>query len=120
METIEFVTPSGHKAYIRPYLTFGQSRSIEKLWASSMTVTPGKKDVLDTISGALVYDVQDATVKALVEKVVTSEGKEFAGDSVLDVIASMKDEDGKAIYQKVDEITKSNQLPPEGSDDKKK
>lgn len=120
METIEFLTPSGHKAYIKPYLTFGQSRAIEKLWISTMKITPGKEEAPNSVDGSVVYEAQDLTVKFLIEKIVTAEGKEFAGDSVLEVIGSMKDEDGRAIYTKIDEITAAKRLPPEDSDAKKK
>lgn len=119
MERIEFITPSGHTISIKPYLTFGQSRAIEKLWMSTMKVVPGQQEPTSSIDASIVYEAQDMAVKFLVEKITTNEDKVFQGDTVLDVIASMKEEDGRAIYAKIDEIASAKALPPEDSDAKK-
>ena len=103
MDNIIFKTPSGYTVHLKPFLTFGDKRSLERVFAEGMSIDPTKGT--SQASGKAIYEAQDKAVELMVIKIVTAEGKEFAGDSVLEVINSMRDDDGRAIYDKVNELS---------------
>lgn len=112
---MELKTPSGHRVFLKSFLSFGQKRDIEKVFASKVKVDPLTQK--SEVDGSVLYDAQDLGVKYLVEKIIDKDGKEYTGDEVLSVILSWSEKDGKLVYDKIDEITAIKSVP---ADSKKK
>lgn len=104
MELTQITTPSGHKVFVKPYLTYGQSRELQRMWLKNIRIDGNKREFKD-FSADVQYEVQEVAVKMLVEKVVEADGTEHTGEAVLDVIMNWKAEDGKAAMDEIDRIT---------------
>lgn len=115
METTTLTTPAGHIVTFKSHFTFGDSRQLQRVWASGMVIKPGGTTNDSIIKGNVIYEAQDTAVKLLVVKIESKEGLTFEGDpdKILEVIFSMPEEDGKAIYAKIDELTRANTLTPD-------
>lgn len=114
MEPIEFITPSGHQVYLKPHLTYGDKRDLERVFAKATVVDPQTKEV--AFDSASIYDAQDLAVKRMVVRLVTKSHPIIETDvpeAILSAILAMPEEDGKAIFDKVEELTKATQLSTE-------
>lgn len=106
---MELKTPSGHRVFLKQFLTFGQKRDIEKVFASKVKVDPLTQK--SEVDGSVLYDAQDLGVKYLIEKIIDKDSKEYTGDDILPAILSWPEEDGKLVYDKIDEITSLKVIP---------
>jgi hypothetical protein len=102
MENITFTTPSGYTVHLKPFLTFGDKRSLERVFAEGMSVdaTNGTSQA----SGKAIYEAQDKAVELMVVK-IEMDGKTIEGDQILPAIYAMRDPDGRSIYDKVNELS---------------
>jgi hypothetical protein len=102
MENITYTTPSGYTVHLKPFLTFGDKRALERVFAEGMSVdaTNGTSQA----SGKAIYEAQDKAVELMVVK-IEMEGKTIDGDQILPAIYAMQDPDGRAIYDKVNELS---------------
>ncbi len=101
MEPIQLKTPSGYTVFLRPFLTFGQRRELEKVWASKLKVDADAKRT--EFDASAIYEAEDLAVSFLVEKILDKDGNELAGKP-LETILSWPDEDGRCVYDKINEI----------------
>jgi len=116
MELQMFTTPSGYTVYLKPYLTFRQKRELDRFLASKMMVDPINQTKKTEIPASIYYDTQDLLLKFLIEKVTDTQNVTYTGDAAIERILSMKEEDGKMVFDKIDELTQAKTL----SDDAKK
>jgi hypothetical protein len=114
MNPIEFITPNGHKVYIKPRLTFGEIRALERIQVSRYELDPVTKKI--AYNGSSVYDAEDYAFKCLVTKIIDKEGKEFTNDLLL-VVNTWEKDDGDFVYKKINEATRGSTL---SQDSKKK
>lgn len=120
METVEITTPSGHKVYLRPYLTYTDKRELRKIFGQYMTFDMKTKQENNQLNGRAKLEAEEYAVKAMVQRVVEVSGKEYTGVDAYNAIMAWQDEkDGDAIFAKMDELTTGKALPPENSDAKK-
>jgi len=110
MDPIEYTTPSGHKVFIKPKLTFGQFRQIARIQVSSYTLDPATKKM--SYDGGSIYNAEDYAFKCLVTKIVDNTGKEYTSE-LLNVINEWDKVDGDYIYEKINEATKGSTITPE-------
>jgi hypothetical protein len=104
MDNITLTTPSGWKAVIKPFMTFGDKRALERVFAEGMTLD-SKGD--PHASGKSVYDAQDKAVSMMVKELVAPDGGNpiVNPEMILAKIMAMPEEDGRMIYDKVNELT---------------
>jgi len=106
--TYEF---NGYTVEFKPYLTFGQKRALEKLMAGGIHIDPTTNKQKNTISGAIMYESQDFVLRALIMSLTTPDGQLLQGDAAYDAIQNFapdQEEVGKAIYTKINEVTRAN------------
>lgn len=113
METTLITTPSGHKVTIKNGLTYGENRQIQRVIAGGMKVDPKTQET--SIDGSAIYDSQDLAVKMTVQSIQLANGTVVqGGEQCLALILSWEgaeEEDGKAIYDKINDLTKSSTTP---------
>jgi hypothetical protein len=103
MDNITLTTPSGWKAVIKPFMTFGDKRALERVFAEGMTLD-AKGD--PHASGKSVYDAQDKAVSLMVTELTHEDGRTSNdAQTILAWIMGMPEEDGRMIYDKVNELT---------------
>ena len=118
MELIEFTTPSGYKAFIRPYLTYGQHRIIQGVILTGVKVDPTTQK--QEFDASVIYRAQDEAVKILVDKIVDKDGKEYMGFDAFNFIQTWSgNADGDALYKKVEEIGNISSIATEAESKKK-
>lgn len=104
---MKITTPSKYEVHFKEYLTFGQKRVLQRLIFSQIRVTPStdakKSANVNDFSVEFMQDVQDKACEMLIEKIIIN-GKEHT-DNLVDLVLSWRDEDGQAVYTKVDELT---------------
>jgi hypothetical protein len=121
MELIELVTPSGHKVYFKRNLNTAERRELVKIYGDYMTANPITKEVQTDIHVRAQFEAEEYAVRVMVKKVVEASGKEYTGLEAYNAIMAWETpDDGDAVFAKMNELTSTNQLPPEGSDAKKK
>lgn len=117
-------TPSGYQVTLKDFLPFGFKRQLEKMFYEHFKLKgedfkkaagdTNKDEIgasVDDISGSVLYDMQEKALEFLVEKV---EIKQDGGaslilskkDEIMQAVYSWKEEDGQAIMDKVNELTK--------------
>src|SRR5947209_2665048 len=101
-DTIEITTPSGYKVTIKSFLTFGERRQIQRVYAKyshyDQTGTP-------IMSGEGVYEAGDLAVSLLVKRILDPQSNDITGKNPLQTILSFRDElDARAIYTAIDDI----------------
>jgi hypothetical protein len=113
MDTIEFITPSQHKVYLKPQLNHGDKRDVQRVFAAATTVDPKTEET--SFDSSAIYDAQDLAMRRLLQRMVLADGTVVeGGEQCLTTILSWEDEqDAKAIYDKVEALTKANQLSTE-------
>ena len=116
MDLIELITPSGFKAYFKPFLTFGQRREIEKFTASKVEIDPLTQQPKNGISALSLYEGEDMVLKMLLDHIIINDQTLTGEEAYLAVQNFENEEDGKVIYSKINEIVSSKNLPT----DKKK
>ena len=102
MDNITFQTPGGYTVHLKPFLTFGDKRSLERVFAEGMSIDPTKGTT--QASGTAIYAAQDKAVELMVMN-IEQDGKFIEGDEILPAIYAMPDDDGRAIYDKVNELS---------------
>lgn len=102
MENITFQTPAGYTVHLKPFLTFGDKRSLERVFAEGMSIDPTKGTT--QASGTAIYAAQDKAVELMVVK-IEMKGAVIEGNEILPAINTMRDDDGRAIYDKVNELS---------------
>ncbi len=112
METTLITTPSGHKVTIKTGLTYGDKRQIERVFLQSAKVDPRQPEKMNFEASAM-YDAQDLAVKLLVTKVEIKDGTTFdQPDERLPLaILEMDEADGKAVYDRINELTTPTDTP---------
>ncbi len=109
MEPIEIITPSGHKVYFKPFVTTGQDRQLQRLFVKKLQVDPATQKV--DYDASPYYDAEDLAIKFLVEKIILQDGQEITDkDKIFTTIDSWSRQDGKVVYDKIDEICELNKL----------
>ena len=111
MEIVELVTPSGHKIYLRPYLTYGDRLEIKKIVGQHMSydMQTGEKDT--KLTARAQYEAEEYAVKAMVQRLVEASGKEYTGVTAFEAIRNWQNpEDGDAVFAKMNELTGGQQL----------
>ncbi len=117
MENVTFEF-KGYTVIFKPSLNFGQKRQMQKLMASKMSVDVKDLSADTNVDGAIIYEVQDLTLKSLLVSFKTPEGKVFEGTLAYDAIQELDDDEvGRAIYAEIDKVTSATKLTP---DSKKK
>lgn len=117
METVEFSTPSGHKVYLRPYLTYAEKRELRKIYGNYMSLDAKASEANTAVNGRAVFEAEEYALKCVIVRMVATDGKVYEGVKAYEAImASENEADGDAIISKVNEITSAKQL---SEDDKK-
>ncbi len=118
METVEFITPSGNKVYLRPYLTYTDKRELRKIYANYMSIDAKTKQANSAINGKAMFEAEEYALKAVITRLIDKAGKVYEGTEAYDAIMQWEDEaEGDAVIAKVNELTKQRELSDE---DKKK
>lgn len=118
METVELVTPSGHKVYLRPYLTYTDKRELRKIYAQYMSVDVQTQKTDTTINGRAMFEAEEYALRAVIIRLVDNAGSVYEGGAAYDAVMAWQNEaDGDAVIAKVNELTKQRELSAE---DKKK
>jgi len=113
MENVTFEI-NGYTVILKPSLNFGQKRQLQKLMAGSMSVDAATNKADTVVSGAIVYEAQDLTLKMLLISLKTPAGQLYDGLAAYEAIQNLEDEEvGRAIYKRIDEVTSATQLTPE-------
>ncbi len=105
----EIVTPSGHKAYVKPRLTYAEYRAVQRTLTSDYEIDPATKKI--KYYGNAIYKSQDLAVKFLVQKIIDKDGKEYTGENILTVIGSWEVVDGEYLYTEIDKLSKASGIP---------
>ncbi len=109
MDPVEIITPSGHKVFFKPFLTTGQDRELQRLFVKKLQVDPVTQKV--DYDASPYYDAEDLAIKFIIEKIVLKDGQEIIEkDKIFTTIADWPRQDGKAVYDKIDEITELNKF----------
>src|SRR5882757_6716723 len=111
METVEFITPSGHKVSLRPYLTYTDKRELRKIYANYMSVNVQTQKTDTTINGRAMFEAEEYALKAVIQRLAEVSGKVYEGMAAYDAVMAWENEaDGDAIIAKVNELTKQHEL----------
>src|SRR4051812_48735648 len=109
METVELTTPSGHKVYLRPYLTYTDRRELRKIWGQYMTFDMQTKKEDTKLTAKAKFEAEEYCVRAMLQRVVEASGKEYRDEAAYAAIMAWQDErDGDAIFDKMNELTTQN------------
>ena len=117
MDNVKVELPLGYSAQIKPFLNFGQKRQLQKLMAGAMSINPEKGSTDTTLNGSIVYEAQDFTLKMMLVSLTKPDGNVLSGVDAYNAVQEFNGESetvGAAIYEKIDEITKSTYLSDEG------
>lgn len=115
MENITYEI-NGYTAIFKSALTFGQKRQLQKLMSSAMSIDAETNKANTNISGQIVYESQDMVMKMMLVSLKDPTGKLYEGDAAYKAIQEFTGDDeatGKALYEKVDEITGKSYLTEE-------
>lgn len=115
MDNIELKTPGGYTVTIKPELSYGQFLELEEMWASGVeadteNIDPVTKEpkVRVKLDGKSLITGKRKAMEFLVIKIVDPQGNEVTNISGL--LNEMPQSDGRAIADKIDEITAKAQL----------
>jgi hypothetical protein len=114
MDLIEFIVPSGHKVYFKPYLTYGEKRALRRVLASSIDndIVTGKQD--SNVSGDKVIEAQELAAKFMIKRIITAGGVVKEGELAYQEVMNWESEaDGDAVFHKMNEITSSKAIDEE-------
>lgn len=108
MDNITITTPTGWKAVLKPFMTFGDKRQLERVWAETMTLDASTQQT--QVSGKALYDAQDKAVELMVTELIAPDGSgsTTTPDAILAKIMELPEADGRAIYDKINELTASS------------
>src|SRR5579859_954158 len=107
MDNIKFET-HGWVFFFKPFLTFGQKRSIQKLTAAGMQFNAETTRRTMTITAAVIFDSQDAALRFMLVSATKPDGNVAMGEDAYDLVQSLHGEDtqiAEAVYNQVDVIT---------------
>lgn len=111
MEDVIFTTPAGHKATIKPFLTFPEKRRIQRVFFDAATMDGNTQQ--PDFKMSVVLDAQDAVFRAMVKRIVLADGRTFDGGMLsYEALAELDDADAQAIFDKLDELTKDIDIFP--------
>ena len=112
MEQTIFATPSGHQVTIKPYLTFPEKRRVQRVFFSAARVDAVTGDkVIDM--GAQI-DATDTILKILVKRIQLANGRVIEGSEaeIFNALSDFSDPDIVALYDKIDDLTKTLDIFP--------
>ena len=98
---------------VKPFLNFGQKRQLQKLMAGAMSVDAETNKANTKIDGSILYEAQDFTLKMMLVSLIKPDGNVLQGDDAYNAVQELSPEledVGKALYAKIDEVTKSTYL----------
>jgi hypothetical protein len=105
---VQITTPSGYVVEFLEdsELTYGDRRAIQKAMVKSVKVD-AKNSKFD-LTGEVLYDAQEATLKIILKSIKKPDGTLVVGDLYAEVMSWKNQEDGDAVFQVVtDSMAKS-------------
>lgn len=111
-QTEEIVLPqSGAVVTLYQSLTFGDTRKIKRAALEGMKLkldTKTNQTEVQELSGTLVADMEELTMKCLIQKITTKEGN--AVENLIEFVDDLPESDGLLLFDKVNERSASSTL----------
>lgn len=105
---IELLTPSGYTVELRPFLTTGGRRAIQKAMARHVpSLGPGMSQEDIKIPLVAQYEAEEEALRQLLLSVTLPDGTQ-ASDPVA-AVNEMPEADGDTVYQRINELTNEGQ-----------
>lgn len=105
-------TPSGYKVSFKEEseLSYGDRRQIQRALISGMKINPqeAKEGNID-LTGSMIFDSQDETLKLILKTIVRPDGTEVDGDLYKEVMSWTNQEDGDAVFEVVTKVMASSE-----------
>lgn len=100
---MEIQTPSGYKVSFKNEedLNYGERRKIQRAMMSTMSIKQGVKAEDINITGDMIFEAQEATLRVILKKIIDPQGKEVTGDLFDAVMSWQNEEDGNAVMDVV-------------------
>lgn len=110
-QTIDIELPDSRaRVSLYEYLTNGESRSIKRIALSSFRYEVKGGESVQNFPAEVTLDMQDKALSFLIKEI-------YIGDIKIEDVSSfvndLTENDGRILYDKVDEITKASTLSPE-------
>lgn len=114
MNTVEVVTPSNHKVFIKESLTYGEKKQLRKFLTSHIEIdlnannSDTTKAVQQAMKGNMIkadimLDYQDKALELSVIRIIDQSGIEH-NQNILEYINNMSEKDGETIMSRVREL----------------
>jgi phage terminase large subunit-like protein len=96
-------TPSGYVVVFKEEdeLTYGDRRAIQKAMVKSMKIDPAAKGGGFSLTGEVLFDAQEATLKTILKSITKPDGITVTGDLFAEIMSWKNQADGDAVFEVV-------------------
>lgn len=99
-------TPSGYKVTFKEEseLNYGERRTIQRALVGNVKIdAKTAKNAEFDLTGGMVYDSQDVTLRVILKSIVRPDGTQVDGDLYEEVMSWTNQEDGDAVFEIVNQ-----------------
>ena len=127
MEPKEITTPNGYKAYLKGYLTYGESEQLKRVLTDEVKIKlstniSSSKSVdekalaaeasrqmeMNEIPGSIMYKAKDMAARFLITKIIGPQGNEIGAG--LEAVNKLPDVDGNFVMAEVEKIRSGSEI----------